>query len=58
MKKQILYAAAALAIGFSSCQSPEPQMVLEVDMNSHEAEVPESMYGSTMQAKAVSTEKC
>ena len=45
MKKQILYAAAALAMGFSSCQSPEPQMVLEVDMNSHEAEVPESMYG-------------
>ena len=44
MKKQLVYAAAML-LGICSCKQPEPQMVLEVNLDSREAEVPESMYG-------------
>lgn len=62
MKKQFLY-AAVLALGISSCQSPDPQMVLEVDMNTRGADVPASMYGiflkrSTMPETVDSMAKC
>ena len=46
MKKRNLYClCAAFLVGLSACESQEPEMTLNVDLASHEADVPSSMYG-------------
>ena len=44
MKKQLV-CMAALALSLSACKSPEPEVVLDIDLTTRGAEVPESMYG-------------
>lgn len=64
MKKRNLYClCAAFLVGLSACESQEPEMTLNVDLASHEADVPSSMYGifsrkSTMRATEDFTVKC
>lgn len=41
----IYYLCAAFLLGLSACRFQEPSMTLNVDLSSHEAEVPSSMYG-------------
>lgn len=45
MKKVSVYLCAALLSGLGACQSPEPDMTLNVDLASHEADFPSTMYG-------------
>lgn len=43
--KSIFYLCTALLISLGACKPQNPSMVLNVDMASHEADVPASMYG-------------
>ena len=44
MKTKMLY-ALIVAAGCWGCKSSDPQMVLDIDLNSRGAEIPESLYG-------------
>lgn len=41
----IYYLCIALLLGMISCKSQNPSMILNIDLSSHEADVPSSMYG-------------
>lgn len=46
MKKQnFYYLCAAFLVSLGACELQEPEMILNVDLASHEADVPSSMYG-------------